>query len=501
MPGFGNYESAAIGPLADVFAASNADKVPSELVMRCVMDDWQPARYIANTSLEISMSEGIDWDFIDSMPNETCPAPTDTPVTPAYTEALKKVEEKFVEWRQETAETPLDAMYLIPTEELVPSSDGVAEAGMYAHFNPTINSTTNKGANQTLSSRSLGPILNSTVTSVVDPANNTTFSSKQATKGTFNMVPESTSQRSALAKTIALEKSLNTSIDSLMDEKNPDHLKALSQTTSIDVSMGDMEIMEAIKKAHESIRAQAAANPKIKAQIAEIAKTMDCMNESFTDDLQPAVLHKLMGYRASLYQGYNDEFSPEAFHRFILENPNQGVREAILAPDANCSFDPAKWHREARALKIKENASFDPAAWHKAARTKIVDALNESIAAPKAQLNQSLISNKSVLDDTFNCSQSLDDSYPDLLPLDDTFEKRADMIRMTHAKTSFQIPGKDLQLLGNALVPKSITPKSKVRNLRVALEDSFSTSFATFMDDVAQPLLDNSVLIMAQSGK
>ena len=48
---------------------------------------------------------------------------------------------------------------------------------------------------------------------------------------------------------------------------------------------------------------------------------MDCMNESFTADLQPAALHKLMGYRAALYQGYNDEFCPEAFHRFVLENP------------------------------------------------------------------------------------------------------------------------------------------------------------------------------------
>ena len=124
-------------------------------------------------------------------------------------------------------------MYLIATEDLVPSSEGVAEACEYANFNPTINSTTNEGTHQTLSSRSLGPLLNSTVNSVVDPANNTSFSSKESTKGAFNMVPESTSQRSAMAKTIALEKSLNTSIDSLMDEKNPDCLKPLSQTTNI----------------------------------------------------------------------------------------------------------------------------------------------------------------------------------------------------------------------------------------------------------------------------
>ena len=38
MPGFGNYESAAIGPLRDVFAESDEQKVPSELVMRLDTD-------------------------------------------------------------------------------------------------------------------------------------------------------------------------------------------------------------------------------------------------------------------------------------------------------------------------------------------------------------------------------------------------------------------------------------------------------------------------------
>ena len=71
--------------------------------------------------------------------------------------------------------------------------------------------------------------------------------------------------------------------------------------------------------------------------------------------------------------------------------------------------------------------------------------------------------------------------------------------RSTHAATPMNYSSNDLSLLGNILVPNTITGSTSVRTILDTLEDSFSASFAAFLDEVAQPVLDRTFVIMAES--
>ena len=47
---------------------------------------------------------------------------------------------------------------------------------------------------------------------------------------------------------------------------------------------------------------------------------------SLGGDIEPQVLDGMLSQRAAVYQGFNDDFSPEAFHQWVLQH---GVNKEI----------------------------------------------------------------------------------------------------------------------------------------------------------------------------